>query len=186
MNLFSIFINEPRGKEHLMTIWTPTDDGHADLTSHDTFVNGAPHNTFKRLRDHDPMSWTPWDQGEGFWSVTRHDDITALNGQPDLLSSAQGIRMEDQTYAEYLARRTFQETDGADHMGTRIKVAKAFSKAVIAQFEPVIRQICAEILDDVLPRGTFDATREIARQLPMRMLGRIIGTPEADLPWLVD
>lgn len=169
-----------------MTVWTPMDDGHADLTNHDSFLAGAPYNTFRRMRDEDPMSWTEWSGGEGFWSVTRHEDILALNGQPDLLSSARGIRMEDQTYEEYLARRTFQETDGADHMGTRIKVAKAFSKPVIAQFEPVIRDICADILDEVLPRGTFDATKEIARQLPMRMLGRIIGTPEADLPWLVE
>lgn len=169
-----------------MTVWTPMDDGHADLTNQDSFLAGAPQNTFRRMRDEDPMSWTEWSGGEGFWSVTRHEDILALNGQPDLLSSARGIRMEDQTYEEYLARRTFQETDGAEHMGTRIKVAKAFSKPVIAQFEPVIRDICADILDEVLPRGTFDATKEIARQLPMRMLGRIIGTPEADLPWLVE
>ena len=33
-----------------MTVWTPTDDGHADLTSHDTFTQGAPQNTFARLR----------------------------------------------------------------------------------------------------------------------------------------
>ena len=169
-----------------MTVWTPKDDGHADLTSHDTFLQGPPHNTFKRMRTEDPMSWTPWDQGEGFWSVTRHEDITKLNGQPDLMSSARGIRMEDQTYEEYLARRTFQETDAPEHMQTRIKVAKAFSKPVIAQFEPVIRQICVDILDQVLPLGEFDATKLIARQLPMRMLGRIIGTPDEDLPWLVE
>lgn len=169
-----------------MTIWTPTDDGHADLTSHDTFAAGAPHNTFARLRRDDPMHWTEWDAGESFWSVTRHADILALNGQPDLLSSARGIRMEDQTYEEYLARRTFQETDAPEHMQTRIKVAKAFSKPVIAQFEPLIRDLCGPILDAALEKGTFDATREIARQLPMRMLGRIIGTPDEDLPWLVE
>ncbi|MEC7259205.1 MAG: cytochrome P450, partial [Pseudomonadota bacterium] len=45
---------------------------------------------------------------------------------------------------------------------------------------------CQDILDQALAQGTFDATREIARQLPMRMLGRIIGLPEADLPWLVE
>ncbi|NTT87088.1 cytochrome P450 [Tabrizicola fusiformis] len=169
-----------------MTIWTPTDDGHADLTSHDTFAAGAPHNTFARLRRDDPMHWTEWGAGESFWSVTRHADILALNGQPDLLSSARGIRMEDQTYEEYLARRTFQETDAPEHMQTRIKVAKAFSKPVIAQFEPLIRELCGPILDAALEKGTFDATREIARQLPMRMLGRIIGTPDEDLPWLVE
>jgi cytochrome P450 len=109
-----------------------------------------------------------------------------LNGQPDLLSSARGIRMEDQTYEEYLARRTFQETDPPEHMATRVKVAKAFSKPVVAVFEDQIRDLCAEILDAALAQGTFDATKAIARQLPMRMLGRIIGTPDADLPWLVE
>ena len=169
-----------------MTIWAPFDDGHADLTSHDSFAQGAPLNTFARLRRNDPMHWTEYAQGESFWSVTRHADILELNRQTDLLSSARGIRMEDQTYEEYLARRTFQETDGTDHMATRIKVAKAFSRPVIAGFENLIRQICVEILDQTLPLETFDATKEIARQLPMRMLGRIIGTPDDDLPWLVE
>lgn len=169
-----------------MTVWTPTDDGFADLTSHDSFTAGPPHNTFARLRREDPMHWTPWDQGQGFWSVTRHADILALNGQADLLSSARGIRMEDQSYEEYLARRTFQETDEPEHMMTRVKVAKAFSKPVIAGFEQAIRDLCTEILDQALQKETFDATKEIARQLPMRMLGRIVGLPDEDLPWLVE
>ena len=168
-----------------MTLWTPTDDGHADLTSHDTFLAGPPHNTFSRLRRDDPMHWTEWDAGQGFWSVTRNLDILALNKQPDLLSSARGIRMEDQTYEEYLARRTFQETDPPEHTMTRVKVAKAFSKPVVAGFDAAIRELCDEILDRALPMGTFDATKQIARELPMRMLGRILGTPDADLPWLV-
>ena len=169
-----------------MTVWTPTDDGFADLSSHDSFLNGPPHNTFSRLRREDPMSWTEYPQGQGFWSVTRHADILELNGKPDLLSSARGIRMEDQTYEEYLARRTFQETDAPEHMKTRVKVAKAFSKPVIAQFEGIIRDLCGPILDTALEKGSFDATKEIARQLPMRMLGRIVGLPDEDLPWLVE
>jgi cytochrome P450 len=169
-----------------VTTWHPTDDGHADLTSHDTFVQGVPHNTFARLRRDDPCSWTEWSGGQGFWSITRNDDIHALNRQPDLMSSAQGIRMEDQTYEEYLARRTFQETDPPEHSMVRVKVAKAFSKPVVAAFEPQIRDLCHEILDEALENDSFDATRAIARELPMRMLGRIIGTPDADLPWLVE
>ncbi len=169
-----------------MTIWTPTDDGHADLTSHDTFVNGAPHNTFKRLRDTDPVHWTDWDAGKGFWSITRNADITEMNRNTAVFSSARGIRMEDQSYEEYLARRTFQETDPPEHMKTRIKVAKAFSKPVIAEFEKDIKLLCDEILDEVLENDSFDATKEIARLLPMRMLGRIVGLPDEDLAWLVE
>ena len=169
-----------------MTVWTPTDDGFADLSSHDTFVNGAPHNTFARLRREDPLSWTDWDGGEGFWNVVRHADITELNRNYELMSSARGIRMEDQTYEEYLARRTFQETDPPEHMKTRVKVGKAFSRPVVAGFEDQIRELCHPILDEALEAGTFDATKIIARQLPMMMLGRIIGTPDEDLPWLVE
>lgn len=168
-----------------MTVWTPNDDGFADLTSHDTFAKGAPHNTFSRLRKEDPVSWTDWDDGQGFWSITRHSDITEMNRNFAVFSSGRGIRMEDQSYEEYLARRTFQEIDPPEHMKTRIKVAKAFSKPVIAQFETAMRELCDDILDEALANDEFDATNEIARKLPMLMLGRILGTPEEDLPWLV-
>ncbi len=169
-----------------MTHAASTDDGYADLGSHDTFLNGPPHKTFARLRREDPMHWSDWSGGKGYWSVTRHADILELNRQADMLSSARGIRMEDQSYEEYLARRTFQETDAPEHMETRMKAAKAFSKPVIAQFEGVIRDLCGPILDEAFAKGTFDATKDIARQLPMRMLGRIVGLPDEDLPWLVE
>jgi hypothetical protein len=123
---------------------------------------------------------------KGFWSITRHQDVIDLNRNFDLLSSARGIRMEDQTYEEYLARRTFQETDPPEHSRTRVLVSKAFSKPVVALFEEQIRLICDSILDDVMERRSFDAVKDVARQLPMRMLGQILGTPEADLDWLVE
>ncbi len=169
-----------------MTVWTPTDDGYADLSSHDTFEKGAPHNTFSRLRREDPVSWTEYKGGENFWSITRQADILEMNRNTAVFSSARGIRMEDQSHEEYLARRTFQETDAPEHMMTRIKVAKAFSKPVIAQFDAEITTLCDNILDEALSVDSFDATKTIARQLPMQMLGRILGLPEEDLPWLVE
>ena len=169
-----------------MTIWTPTDNGFVDLTSHDTFVNGSPFNTFARMRRDDPVCWTDWDGGKGFWSVTRYADILLMNRNTEVFSSAQGIRMEDQSYEEYLARRTFQETDPPEHMRMRIKLARAFSKNVILGFEDVIRELCIGILDKALQHDRFDATKKIARELPMMVLGRILGTPDEDLPWLVE
>ena len=112
-----------------MTIWVPNDDGHADLTSHDTFVKGLPLNTFQRLRKEDPIHWTDWSEGKGFWSITRHADIMAMTRDVETFSSAQGIRMEDQSYEEYMARRTFQETDPPEHSVTRMRMMKAFSRS---------------------------------------------------------
>jgi cytochrome P450 len=169
-----------------MTVFAPVDNGHADLSDHDAFLAGPPHNTFARMRREDPLAWCAFKGGKGFWSITRHHDILDLNRNFELLSSARGIRMEDQTYEEYLARRTFQETDPPEHSRTRVLVAKAFSKPVIALFDQQIRKLCDDILDTALAKGRFDATKEIARQLPMRMLGQILGTPDSDLDWLVE
>ncbi len=169
-----------------MTSFAPTDNGHADLSDHDSFLAGAPYNTFARMRCEDPLAWSEMKGGKGFWSVTRHHDVLELNRNYELLSSARGIRMEDQTHEEYLARRTFQETDPPEHSRTRVLVSKAFSKPIVAQFEDQIRAICDSILDDVLERGSFDAVKDVARQLPMRMLGQIIGVPDTDLDWLVE
>lgn len=169
-----------------MTIWVPEDDGFADLGSHDSFAEGAPYNTFARLRREDPCHWSDYADGKGYWSITRHDDIVAMIRDVETFSSARGIRMEDQTYEEYMARRTFQETDGTEHRKVRMKVAKAFSPGVVAGFEGQIRDLCGPILDRALEQGTFDATRDVARELPMRMLGQILGVPDEDLPWLVD
>jgi cytochrome P450 len=168
-----------------MTVWTADDDGHADLSSHDAFVNGPPLNTFARMRRDEPVTWCNYAQGKGFWSITRHADIMMLNRDTELMSSAQGIRMEDQTYEEYLARRTFQETDPPDHTKVRRLLSKAFSGPVVQQFDKQIRDVCNIILDRAFQSREIDAVHTVARELPMRMLGQILGLPENDLDWLV-
>jgi len=170
---------------HRPSAWHPPDDGYAELHDHDSFVGGVPHNTFARMRREDPVAWCDGGAQRGFWSLTRYHDIMEYNRNFELLSSARGIRLEDQTYEEYLARRTFQETDPPEHTRARMRVAKAFSRPVIAEFESTIRRLCDDILNRALSLGEFDAVAEIARQLPMRMLGRILGVPDADLDWLV-
>ncbi|WCL54719.1 cytochrome P450 [Gimibacter soli] len=161
-------------------------DPHIDLSSQDAFNQGAPLSTFARMQDEGEITWTEETGGRGFWSVTRLEDIMALNRQPDLLSSAKGIRIEDQTEEEYEARKTFQETDQPEHTYFRMLVNKAFSRNQVALFEDQIREITGDLIDKCLQMGEFDATHEIARQLPMRMLGQIIGVPQEDTDWLVE
>lgn len=161
------------------------DDGSLDIADHDSYVHGVPHNSFARLRREDPVHWTSEKDGRGFWSVTRHADILTANKDNATFSSAQGIRIEDQTYEEYLARRTFQETDPPEHRLTRRMVNPAFSQMAIAGYEEMIRELATTIVEQALALPEFDAVDLIAKQLPMMMLGRILGLPDEDLEWLV-
>ncbi|MDE2914482.1 MAG: cytochrome P450 [Paracoccaceae bacterium] len=162
------------------------DDGHLDIADHDSFTGGVPYRTFARLRRTDPVHWTETRGARGFWSVTRHADILTANRNFRVFSSAQGIRIEDQTREEYLARRTFQETDPPEHRAIRMMVNPAFSRQTVAGYEAMIRDLADRIVDEAVERREFDIVDAIARRLPMLMLGRILGVPEADLEWLVE
>ncbi len=158
-----------------------------NLADHDSFVDGIPHDTFEQMRNDAPLHWTPPFAGnKGFWSLTRYADIMAAQKDTKTFSSAQGIRIEDQSREEYLARRTFQETDPPEHSAVRRVVNPAFAKPVMAGFEPMIRELAHDIISQALEHKEFDGVELIAKRLPMLMLGRILGVPEADLDWLVE
>lgn len=189
-SLYCIKRNDRTQRWHHMSDWqypfSFSRDPHVDLSSYDAFNEGAPFQTFERMRADDPLAWCPEADGRGFWSVTRYDDVTRLNKNPALCSSARGIRIEDQSAEEYEARKTFQETDPPQHTFFRMLVNQAFSRPEIAKYEDQIRAITRDLIARALEQGEFDAVDMIARQLPMRMLGQIIGVPEADSNWLVD
>lgn len=163
------------------------DNGHLNLSDHDSFSSGVPHETFNRMRKEDPLAWTDGDaETKGFWSLTRHADILLANRENAIFSSAQGIRIEDQSYEEYMARRTFQETDAPEHTNVRRFVNPNFAKPVVAKFDELIRELAIGIIEKALKKSEFDAVDVLAKQLPMMMLGRILGVPDEDLDWLVE
>jgi cytochrome P450 len=157
-----------------------------DITAHDTYVDGVPHDTFAQLRATDPVHWTEEsDGGRGFWSVTRHADVLHVSRTPELFSSRMGIRLEDMAPDETEARRTMMEMDAPEHSRLRRLVSRPFSPRSIAEYEEAVRQMAVEILDSKIGETEFDFVHDIARELPMRMLGRLLGLPHDDQEWLV-
>jgi cytochrome P450 len=159
-------------------------DRYADILDPDVYVRGVPHATFARLRDDDPVSWWPEQDGRGHWAVTRYDDIVAVS-QSRVFSTAQGIRIEDMRPDELAARRTLMELDPPEHTAYRRLVQPPFSFREMASYETALRILARSLIDDLRARPTFDIVDALARQLPMRVLGKMLGVPDDDGPWLV-
>ena len=163
-------------------------DAHADITSHDTYVDGVPHATFARLRREDPVSW--WDEadGSGFWAVTRYDDLLEVSKDHERFTVTRGIRLEEMADDEMTSRRTMMEMDPPEHTRYRRLVSKPFSRREVYAYEHAIRMLARLVIDEARDNaGTaFDFVEAIAKQLPMRMLGRLLGVPDDDGPWLVE
>ncbi len=161
----------------------------ADIADPDTYTAGVPHATFARLRRDDPVSWWAEDHagGRGFWAVTRHADLLRVSRDVDTFSSAAGIRLEEMDADETVARRTMMELDPPEHTGYRRLVSKPFSRREVHAYEQAIRTLARSVIDDALASGSsFDFVDRIAKQLPMRMLGALLGVPDDDGPWLVE
>jgi cytochrome P450 len=164
-----------------------SDAATVDITSHDTYVEGVPHEEFARLRREDPVSWTEEPLGgRGFWSLTKHEDVLYASRHSNVFSSAQGIRLEDMTAEETEARRTLMEMDAPEHTRLRRLVNRPFSPRAVAEYEESIRSMAVDVLDELAGLEEFDFVRSVARQLPMKMLGRLLGLPDEDLDWLVN
>ncbi|HEY5110898.1 MAG TPA: cytochrome P450 [Acidimicrobiales bacterium] len=158
----------------------------ADITSHDTYVNGVPRETFRFLRENDPVFWTEEpDGGRGFWSLTTYDDVLFASRNTELFSSRFGIRLEDMDPEETEARRTMMEMDAPEHTRLRRLVSRPFAPRSVAQYEDAVRELAIEVLDSLNGEREFNFVQRIARELPMRMLGRLLGLPDEDLDWLV-
>ena len=163
-----------------------SDSPSIDITSHDTYVHGIPREVFAELRAHNPISWTEEsDGGRGFWSITKYDDVLFASRHTELFSSRLGIRLEDMDEEETEARRTMMEMDSPEHTRLRRIVARPFTPRAVADYEEAVRNLAKEVLANLKGRTEFDFVKDIARELPMRMLGRLLGLPEDDLDWLV-
>ncbi len=161
----------------------------ADILDPDTYVDGFPHATFERLRRDDPVSWCDEVDAAGVWSVTRYADLVTVSRNPQLFSNAQGVTLEEMNPTDFEARRNMLEYDAPEHTRYRRLVSKPFNRREVWAYENGLRLLARSVLDDALPAATtttLDFTEDIAKQLPMRMLGRLLGVPDDDGPWLVE
>ena len=162
----------------------------ADLNDLDMWARGVPYAEFARLRREAPVSW----HGEpapnsGFWSVCGYQDIVAASRDTKTFSSARGISFEEPTDEDMAARRTIIDTDPPDHTKLRKIVSGSFSQRAVAVYQHFVEGLTEQVLADGLPRASgteFDFVDAVAKEVPIRVLARIMGLPEVSLDEFID
>jgi cytochrome P450 len=159
-------------------------DVHLD---NDAFAERVPYELFARMRDEAPVLWYDWPYGRGFWAVTRYDDIvTVLKDWRTYSSETGGTALEDLDPDQVEARKSMLDADPPEHSSLRAIVNKGFTPRAVAAYEHLLRELTRTILDDALPKGEFDFIEEVAKQLPIQVLCRILGVPLEDDERMID
>jgi cytochrome P450 len=161
--------------------------GAVDLTDLDMWARGVPYPEFARLRREAPVTW----HGEappnsGFWSVLCYKDIVAASRDVGTFSSARGISFEEPTDEDMIARRTIIDTDPPEHTKLRKIVSGSFSQRAVAVYQHFVEQLTEHVLDAGLHDGELEFVDAVAKEVPIRVLARIMGLPEADLDTFID
>ncbi|CAN0500385.1 unnamed protein product, partial [Phaeothamnion confervicola] len=122
---------------------------------------------------------------------TRYDHLLQVSRNVEVFSSAEGITLEEMDQEDFLARRNMLEYDPPEHTRFRRLVSKPFSRREVYAYENAIRLLARTVTEEALAAhaphdGRFDFVEAIAKQLPMRMLGRLLGVPDDDGAWLVE
>jgi cytochrome P450 len=161
-----------------------------DLTDLDRFAHGFPHDVFERLRREAPVWWhspTPKAPGgEGFWVISRHEDLLRVARDPATFSSETGPgRIGGGTILEDLPAGAItgvmlNMSDPPTHTRIRSLVGRAFTPRALARLEPWLRERSREILGAALERGECDFLVDVAAELPLQTIAQIMGVPQAD------
>ncbi|HEV2933403.1 MAG TPA: cytochrome P450 [Streptosporangiaceae bacterium] len=158
-----------------------------DLTDLDMWAREVPYAEFARLRREAPVAWhAEAPPNSGFWSVCGYADIVAASRDVATFSSARGISFEEPTDEDMAARRTIIDTDPPEHTKLRKIVSGAFSQRAVAVYEHFITELTEQVLDECPAGGPFDFVDAVAKQVPIRVLARIMGLPAADLDLFID
>jgi cytochrome P450 len=163
-----------------------------DLTDLDMWARGVPYAEFARLRREAPVTWhDEVPPNSGFWSVTGYSDIVAASRDVATFSSSRGISFEEPTDEDMAARRTIIDTDPPEHTKLRKIVSGAFSVRAVAVYQHFVEGLTEQVLDDALTRPVlagegFDFVDAVAKQVPIRVLARIMGLPEVSLDEFID
>lgn len=78
---------------------------------------------------------------------------------------------------------TILAMEGKKHREHRNLVSAAFKSKALAQWEPtIVRPICNALIDEFVDSGRADLVRDFTFEFPTRVIARLLGLPDEDLP----
>ncbi|WP_441960166.1 cytochrome P450 [Mycolicibacterium houstonense] len=92
-------------------------------------------------------------------------------------------RIYDSTIGLFIGP-TILAMEGKTHRDHRNLVSAAFKSRSLQRWEPeIVRPICEALVDEFIEAGTADLVRDFTFEFPTRVISKLLGLPEEDLPW---
>jgi len=143
---------------------------------------------FARLRREDPVHFTPDSEFGPYWSITRWNDIVAVDTDHQRFSSADGIAVVNLAAQAEMDRASGERRRGAgfitmdepEHSRHRKAVSPGVAPASLARMAPLVRERAGEILDGLPIGQAFDWVDLVSKELTAMTLATLFDFPFED------
>jgi len=134
-----------------------------------------PYATYRWIREQPGLYLDPVNN---VYAVTRYADVKAVSRDPSTFTSTEGNR------PGMPAEPNFINMDGHDHQVRRALVADWFTPKRIRTLEDHIRDVVVGLIERAKEAGDACFIEALAGQVPLRLIGEMLGYPLEDLDQL--
>ena len=130
---------------------------------------------FARLRSEAPVHYCADSPFGPYWSITRFEDIMAVDSNHQSFSSIGGVSIGDRK-PDFEAPN-FISMDPPKHDAQRMSVTPAVAPMQLQKMEPLIRERVCQLLDDLPERTPFNWVDLVSVELTTQMLATLFDFP---------
>jgi cytochrome P450 len=161
----------------------PVQSWETDWDHADPAYNQNAHQIWDQLRGTCPVAHT--DRYGGAWLPITHADVSAVARDTDHFSSEGAVLANRPPREEWVSLAPIGAappitSDPPFHADARRLLLPAFSPQVVAEWEPEIRRLCNELIDNMGDIDTVDAAVQYAQNIPVYVIARMLGLPLED------
>jgi cytochrome P450 len=161
----------------------PVQSWETDWDHADPAYNQNAHQIWDQLRGTCPVAHT--DRYGGAWLPVTHADVSAVARDTDHFSSEGAVLANRPPREEWVSLAPIGAappitSDPPFHADARRLLLPAFSPQVVAEWEPEIRRLCNELIDNMDDIDTVDAAVQYAQNIPVYVIARMLGLPLED------
>jgi cytochrome P450 len=125
----------------------------------------------------------------GSWMPTRYEDVSAVAHDTVHFSSREVLVTPAPQPEEGQEQEMLLEiggdvsappitSDPPEHQWARRLILPMFAPRAVEKYEPITRELCRSLVEEMLPAGRGDAAVGYSQQIPVRIIAKMLGIPD--------
>ncbi|MDT7762397.1 MAG: hypothetical protein QOC63_1817 [Mycobacterium sp.] len=156
----------------------PRDDGSPmEFNPYSDSFFDDPYDTYRWMRDEAPVYYSErWD----FHALTRYDDVVAAHRDWETFSSSYGVTLDALSMRHKFDMNMLILMDPPEHERMRKLVRQVFTKAAIANLEPLVTDVVTFYVQALAGKDQFDLVADFAALFPVEIISSMLGVPAGE------